>query len=75
MSSRKPSDSPRASADLDRIEEDIPTTPEDVEALRRVAESRRSAFTLEHVHLLAVPDWLPRPRRRKTSEGWEPFEL
>ncbi len=75
MSSREPSEAPQRSADLDRIEEDIPTTPEDVEALRRIAESRRSGFTLEQIHLLAVPDWLPRPHRRGTSEGWEPFEL
>lgn len=72
MSSKRASD---ASPVLDRIEEDLPTAPEDVAALRRARERARQGFTLEQVHLLEPPDWLPRPARRRTAEGWEPFEL
>lgn len=60
---------------LDRIAEDIPTTPADVEALRRARERSRRGFTLEQVHLLEPPDWLPVPPCRRTFEGCEPFEL
>lgn len=72
MSSKRASEE---SPDLDRIAEDIPTTPEDVEALRRARQRAREGFTLEQVHLLEPPDRLPRGPRRRTSEGWEPFEL
>lgn len=34
-----------------------------------------AGFTLEQVHLLEPPDWFPRPTRRRTFEGYEPFEL
>ena len=60
---------------LDRIEIDIPTSPEDVEALRRARERAGGRFTLERINDLALPEWLPRPRRRRTFEGYEPFEL
>ena len=72
MSSNEPSENPLV---LDRIAEDIPTTPEDVAALRRARERVLSGFTLEQVHLLAPPDWFPRPPRRRTFEGFEPFSL
>ena len=72
MSSKRSSE---PSVVLDRIEEDIPTTPEDVRALRRSRERAGKGFTLEQIHLLEPPDWLPRRGRRKTAEGWEPFEL
>lgn len=73
MSSRRPSEA-SPPGDLDRIEEDIPTTPEEVAALRRARERVGGAFSLERMNDLAVPDWLPRPRRR-TAEGREPFAL
>lgn len=60
---------------LDRIEEDVPTTPDDAAALRRARERVGRGFTLERMNELQVPDWLPHPPRRRTSEGWEPFEL
>lgn len=73
MSSKRASDPNRSV--LDRIEEDIPTTPEDVEALRRARERARSGFTLEQIHLLEPPDWWGYPPRRRSFEGYEPFEL
>lgn len=60
---------------LDRIAEDIPTTPEDVAALRRARARSRRGFSLEQVQLLEPPDWLPAPPRRRAFEGREPFEL
>ncbi len=63
---------------LDRLELDLPTTAEDVEALRRIREERRQvpmALTEELLRFLSPPDWLPRPPRR-TFEGCdEPFDL
>jgi hypothetical protein len=72
VSSSASSDDPLV---LDRIAEDIPTTPEDVAALRRARERSRRGFSLEQVELLEPPDWLPAPPRRRTFEGREPFEL
>lgn len=71
MSSKRPSEG----SDLDRLEEDVPTTPEDVAALRSARERVRGRFTLEHMDLLRPSDRLPYRPRRRTSEGWEPFEL
>lgn len=72
MSSKRASDSP----DLISIEDDVPTTPEDVTALRRARERVGDRFSLERMNLLQPPDWLPRPPlRRRTFEGCEPFEL
>lgn len=71
MSSKRASEG----EDLDRLEVDLPTTSEDVAALRRARERVRGGFTLERVDLLRLPDWLPRPPRRRTFEGYEPFEL
>lgn len=63
---------------LDNLEQDLPTTAEDVEALRRIRKERRQvpmALTEELLRFLSPPDWLPRPPRR-TFEGCdEPFEL
>ena len=72
MSLNEPFENPLV---LDRIAEDIPTTPEDVTALRRARELALHGFTLELVHLLEPPDWFPRPPRRRTFAGFEPFEL
>ncbi len=73
MSSKRASD-PSTSA-LDRIEEDIPTTAQDVEALRRARERSRAGFTLENIHLLEPPSWWTYSPRRHSFEGYEPFEL
>jgi len=71
VSSKRSSESPG----LDRIEEDIPTTPEDVAALRRARERVGWRFSLERMNELQSPSWWTYPPRRRTSEGWEPFEL
>ncbi len=57
--------------DLDR---DLPTTPEDVAALKRIREHQRLGFAdyLEFLSRLELPD---HGVRRKTHEGYEPFEL
>ena len=67
MSSKRPE-----SLDFDK---DLPTTPDDVAALRRIRESRRMSF-VDALH------WLSRnqmpsgsERHRKTHKGHEPFEL
>lgn len=54
------------------LERDVPTTADDVAALRRIRESRRIPFA-EYLRFLS--QLLPAPRRRKTFEGREPFEL
>ena len=65
----------RRSTDLVSLETDLPTTKEDVEALRRARPAPRSGL-LEHPEWLQPPDWLPPARdRERTSAGWEPFEL
>lgn len=58
-----------------RLALDLPTTPEDLMALRRARELARGRFTLEQVDHLDPPDWLPRRPRRRTFQGYEPFEL
>lgn len=63
------------SAELLDIERDLPTTAEDVRVLRRLRQPAGRSL-LEHVDELAPPELFgPLPRRRTTSEGWEPFEL
>lgn len=54
------------------LERDVPTTPEDVEALRRIRESRRLSFAEYLLYLSSLPH---APAREKTHEGFEPFEL
>lgn len=71
MSSKRPSEP----LDLEGLDLAVPTTPEDVAALRRARERAGGGFTLERVDLLRLPSWLPRPPRRRTFEGYEPFEL
>jgi len=56
------------------LEKDLPTTAEDVAALRRARERRPLGFVdyLEFLSRLPFPDHRV---RRKTHEGHEPFEL
>lgn len=65
-----------SSADaLDHLAEDLPTTAEDVEVLRRLRR-RRVEGALRHPNLLAPPPFLPSPRRpRRTFEGCPEFVL
>lgn len=58
------------------IERDIPTTPEDVIALRKNRPARGENW-LEDLHRLTqqLPGVEEALRRRKTFEGCEPFEL
>jgi hypothetical protein len=55
------------------LERDLPTTAEDVAALKRIRESRRLSFAeyLRFLSRLQLPDRGP----RRTHEGQEPFEL
>jgi hypothetical protein len=68
MTSRKP--------DLLNFERDIPTTPEDVRALRenrpKVAEDWLNQLTRMYEQIPNADDLR---RRRRTFEGFEPFEL
>ncbi len=66
MSSKQPEP-----LDLDK---DLPTTPEDVAALKRIRERQRLGFAdyLEFLSRLQLPT---HGVRRKTHEGYEPFEL
>lgn len=85
MSSKRPSEGPGdrpagPGADprppvLPHLEEDLPTTPEDVAVLRRIREEQGATFSLEDVNLLNPPEGFPVPRRRRTAEGYEPFTL
>ncbi len=56
------------------LEKDLPTTPEDVVALKRIRERQRLGFAdyLEFLSRLELPT---HGLRRKTHEGYEPFEL
>ena len=58
------------------LERDIPTTPEDVVALRKNRPVRGENW-LEDLHRLTqqLPGVQEALRRRKTFEGCEPFEL
>ena len=70
--------STRESSDLPNLERDLPTTPEDIEALRK---NRPVADPNWVDQLQAMIDQMPPEvvrealRRRKTFEGCEPFEL
>ena len=57
------------------LERDLPTTAEDVAALKRIRESRRISFAdyLLFLSRQKPPDGTT--RRRKTHEGQERFEL
>ncbi len=69
MSSEKPSD-------LLDFEQDIPTTPEDIRALRE-NRPQAGADWLDQLTRLyeQIPNVEELRRRRKTFEGCEPFEL
>lgn len=69
MSSKKPSEM------LD-LENDLPTTPEDVRALRE-NRPKAGANWLEQLQALAdqFPPTEEELRNRRTFEGCEPFEL
>lgn len=64
------------SFDLLDLERDIPTTPDDIRALRenrpRMPDNWWDVLTEASEQLPGVQEAL---RRRKTFEGWEPFEL
>lgn len=64
------------SFDLLDLDRDIPTTPDDIRALRenrpRMPENWWDVLTEASEQLPGVQEAL---RRRKTFEGWEPFEL
>jgi hypothetical protein len=62
--------------DLLNLERDIPTTPEDVRALRE-NRPKRAADWLEQLTRLSkqIPNLEEIRRRRKTFAGCEPFEL
>ena len=63
-------------SDLLDLEQDIPTTPEDIRALRE-NRPRPGPDWLEQLQKLVdqVPDAHEIRRRRKTFEGCQPFEL
>lgn len=56
------------------LERDLPTTAEDVAALRQIRESRRLTF-VEYLRFLSRQKPPDGSARRKTHEGQEPFEL
>lgn len=68
MTSRKP--------DLLNLERDIPTTPEDIRSLRenrpKVGEDWLNQLTRMYEQ---IPNADEIRRRRRTFEGFEPFEL
>lgn len=55
------------------LEKDLPTTPEDISALRRAREPK----PIDLAHYLRTLSRLkfPHERRRKIHEGFEPFTL
>ena len=56
------------------LDTDLPTTEDDVVALRRIKEERRVDFA-DYLRWLSKLE-LPASRRpRKTHDGFEPFEL
>lgn len=69
--------SSKKTPDLPRLEEDLPTTEADVEALRRASRASRASRDLGAV--LAFLSRFPAARetlqKRGTHEGFEPFEL
>ncbi len=58
------------------LEKDLPTTPEDIQALRENRPKSAKPWWVEIQELADQfpSDWEVR-RRRPTAEGWEPFEL
>jgi len=68
MTSRNP--------DLLNLERDIPTTPEDIRALRE-NRPKRGEDWLNQLTLVSqqIPNLAEIIRRRRTFKGFEPFEL
>lgn len=64
-------------AELLDIDQDIPTTPQDVEALRKNRPTAMGEDWLDQLTRLSeqIPNLEEILRRRKTFEGCEPFEL
>ena len=62
--------------DLLDLERDIPTTPEDIRALRE-NRPKPDLHWLDQLQILVdqVPNAHEIRRNRRTFEGWEPFEL
>ena len=61
--------------DLANLERDLPTTPDDIAAIRR---AKKAVLREDPNALQALFDALPpeaRLPRRTTSAGWEVFEL
>lgn len=70
-SSSRPSDP----APLD-LERDLVTSPGDVAALRRLRERQEGTFVFDDWRVLQPIEGLPiAADQRRTSAGWEPFEL
>jgi hypothetical protein len=62
------------SESLDELEQDLPTSAEDVAVLRRLRRARvRGA--LRNPNLLNPPQFVPEPPPRHTFEGAEEFVL
>jgi hypothetical protein len=57
------------------LEKDLPTTPEDVAALRRIRDGRRMSFEeyLQFLSRLSFPE--PKEPRKTFASWYEPFEL
>ena len=72
MTSNEPSDAIPIDRAFD-LERDVPTTAVDVAFLRRLRQP--TVNHLPRMNELSPPPWAPPPPCRKTSEGWEPFEL
>jgi hypothetical protein len=67
--------SSRSTTALTHLERDLPTTPRDVEALRRAAALvPPEPFAAVQALMDALPAAARRPSR-KTAAGWAPFEL
>lgn len=64
------------SSDLLDLEKDIPTTAEDIRALRE-NRPRPNLHWLDQLQILEnqVPNAHELRLKRRTFEGWEPFEL
>ncbi|HRC86484.1 MAG TPA: hypothetical protein PK413_12820 [Thermoanaerobaculia bacterium] len=59
---------------LEPLDWNVPTTPEDIEALRRARI--HGPFDLRYLNLLSATLQFPHLKQsRATSEGWEPFRL
>ncbi len=66
--------SPDGTAELD-FDRDLPTTPEDVEALRSRRPQARLG-DLKNLNKLFPPDWMrERAGLRRPFGDWPPFEL